>query len=314
MITRARAAGLLVGGAVLSWIRVPVRAQTMPTIRVAVNPIEPASEPYYAKDMGFFANAGIDADIQPMPNAGAVAAALVSGAIDIGYLTIDTLALTHQKNIPLTILAPANEYNSPATLQSMALIVPANSVVREAKDLNGKTVAIGSLSGFTRTAPSVWFEANGADLSTIKFVEVPFPAMPAALDASRVDAAWVPEPFLGVARKSGRVLGYGADGISKHFLLAAWSTTPQWAKDHPDLVKRFAAAIRTTAAWANSNPSKSGEILAKYTKIDPGLIATMQRVRYCEQLTAALIQPLINASAKYNGFTAFPAQELLRAP
>jgi hypothetical protein len=76
-------------------------------------------------------------------------------------------------------------------------------------------------------------------------------------------------------------------------------------------VKRFAAVIHDTAVWANKNPQKSGEILAKYTKLEPSTIATMARVHYAEQLTPALMQPLIDVAAKYNGFQSFPAQDLM---
>jgi hypothetical protein len=66
--------------------------------------------------------------------------------------------------------------------------------------------------------------------------------------------------------------------------------------------------------WANKNPQKSGEILAKYTKLDPAAISTMARVHYAEQLTPALMQPLIDEAAKYNGFKSFPSQELIYKP
>jgi ABC-type nitrate/sulfonate/bicarbonate transport system substrate-binding protein len=52
--------------------------------------------------------------------------------------------------------------------------------------------------------------------------------------------------------------------------------------------------MRQAAAWANANPAKSGELLAKYTKIDP-----------------ALMQPLIDVAAKFGSFSAFPARELI---
>ncbi len=61
---------------------------------------------------------------------------------------------------------------------------------------------------------------------------MPFAAMPAAFDAGRVDAAEISEPFVSVAAKSARVLVYGYDCIARDFLLGAWFTTAQWAKDH----------------------------------------------------------------------------------
>jgi len=40
------------------------------------------------------------------------------------------------------------------------------------------------------------------------------------------------------------VLAYGFDCIAKHFLLGAYFTTPQWAKDHPDVIARFRAGMK----------------------------------------------------------------------
>jgi NitT/TauT family transport system substrate-binding protein len=312
-ITRARAAALL-GGAALCAMTAPGRAQTNPTIHIAIQPIEGAAEVYYANDMGFFAKAGLDAVIQTIQATSAITAAVASGAVDIGFSTVDVLAAIHQKHIPLVVIAPAAEYVSPDTAHISALLLPINSPVHQAKDLNGKIIATPALHSLAETAVSVWIDKNGGDSSTIKFLEVPFPAMAAALDASRVDAAFVAEPFLGTVKKNARVLAYGFDDISKHFISSAFFTMSQWATVHPDLVSRFAAVMHQTAVWANKNPTQSGEILAKYTKLDPAVIGSMARNRYGEQLTAALMQPLIDVSAKYNGFTAFPAQELIYTP
>lgn len=310
-VTRAKALALFFGSTALFSIGSPVRAQNSAAIRIGTFPVENALQSYYANDMGFFSSAGIAADVQLFSGSSAIAAAVSSNAIDIGYSALDVLAALHEKGIPIVVIAAAGEYLSPGTSHDAALVLPLNSAVRQAKDLNGKTIATNSLHSLSDAAPRVWMDQNGGNSSTVKFVEVPFPAMPAALAANRVDAAFVAEPFLGVAVKSGRVLVYGYDSIAKHFLFGAYFTTPQWAKDHPDLVMRFAAAIHKTAAWANVNPVKSGEILAKYTKIDPAVIATMTRARFAEQLTPALMQPLIDVSAKYNGFSVFPAQELI---
>jgi NitT/TauT family transport system substrate-binding protein len=310
-MTRKRASALLAASTLLGAIRLPARAQAPTTLRVAVSPIEAAAEVYYAQDMGFFAKAGVAADIQSMQGSSLIVAAIVSNTVDIGFDTLDTLAEQHLKGIPLVVIAPTHDYLSPATIRTQALVLPANSPIQQAKDLDGKTIAVSTLHSLADIGARVWIDQNGGDSSTVKFIEVPFPAIPGALDAGRVDGAWVVEPFISVARKNNRVLAYGFDGISKHFTVGAWVATRQWANDHPDLVSRFAGVIHDTAVWANKNPQKSGEILAKYTKIDPAVISTMARVRYAEQLAPALMQPLIDAAAKYNGFKAFPAQELV---
>jgi NitT/TauT family transport system substrate-binding protein len=310
-VTRFRASTLLFGAAASCLFTTPGRAQTNARIRVATFAVENAFENYYARDMGFFGKWGLDADVQLLSGSSTIAAAVVSNAVDIGYAALDVLATLHEKDIPMVVIAPAGEYQAPGTSRDAALVLAANSVVRTAKDLNGKTIATGTFHSLPQTATCLWIDLNGGDSSTVKFVEIPFPAMAAAVAANRVDAAFVPEPFLAAATKSGRVLEYGYDYIAKHFLFGAWFATAQWAKDHPDLVTRFASAMHDTAVWANANPQKSGELLAGYTKIDPAVIANMTRARFSEQLTPAVMQPLIDLAAKYNGFNSFPAQELI---
>lgn len=311
VLTRARASALLAGGAALCSIASAAPAQAADTLRVGAVPIEGAGEVFYAKEMGLFAKAGLDVDIQMMQSAVALAGAVASNSVDIGWSTVDVLAAIHGRNVPVVIIAPAFEYVSPATTRITGLVVPVNSPVRQAKDLAGKIIAVSGLHGLAETAARVWIDRNGGDSSTVKFVELAMAAMPAALEAGRIDAASIVEPFLSVAAKNGRVLEYGLDGISKRFLISAWYATPQWARDHPDLVKRFVGVMHDTAVWANKNPSLSGEILVKYTKADPAVIATMARGRYGEQLTAASMQPFIDVTAKYNGLSSFPAQELI---
>lgn len=308
-ITRARAAALLAGAVALRFTASRSGAQAPATVRIATLPIESAAEVFYAKDMGFFARAGLDADIATMQTSAAMAAATASNSVDIGYSPIDSLATIHQKNVPVVVIAPANEYVSPSRNAGLAL--PAGSTVRQPKDLNGKIVAVSNLRSLSENAVRAWMDRSGGDSSTAKFVEIPFPAMQPALDSGHVDAAWVAEPFLSAAAKNGRIIVYGFDAIAKRFLIGAWFTTEQWAEEHRDVVTRFATAMRETAAWANKNPDQSGRIVAKYTRIDPAVLSTMTRSQYAEGLTPASLQPLIDVSAKYNGFAPFPAQELI---
>jgi NitT/TauT family transport system substrate-binding protein len=309
MMTRARASAVLFGAASLLVTSARVRAQTPATLRIATLPIESSAEVFFAKDMGFFAKAGLDVDIQTMQTSSSMMAAAAAGAIDIGYSPVDSMATIHSKKVPVVVIAPANEYISPNG--NAGLVLPANSPVHAAKDLNGKTIAVSNLKSLSENAARAWMDRNGGDSSTAKFVEIPFPAMQPALDTGHVDAAWVAEPFLSNATKSGRMAEFGFDAIAKRFLIGAWFSTAQWATDHRDTVNRFASVIRETAIWANKNPALSGPIVGKYTKIDPAVLATMTRSHYAETLTPASLQPLIDISAKYNGFPSFPAQELI---
>jgi NitT/TauT family transport system substrate-binding protein len=310
-ISRARVLAMASGAAVMGALAAPGFAQTGQALRVGVLAAESAAEVNYAKDLGYFAKAGLDVTVTTMSNTPSIVAAVVAGALDIGYTTIDSVASIHSHNIPLVVIAPATDYIDPATLKTAGVLVKPDSPIRTAKDLKGKTIASPALHSLGTTGASAWIDANGGDSSTVSYVEIPFPAQPAALAQGRVDAIFEVEPFFGAAAKDNRVLFNGYSAISKHFLLNLYVTTPSWAKANPDLVSRFASVIHQTAVWANRNHEQSGAMLAKYTSIPAEAIAGMVRSHYAEELTAALMQPGIDASAKYNGFPTFPAAALL---
>ncbi len=313
-ITRRHASAVLFAGAALSFMPLRGRPQTTAPIRVAASPLETSAAVYFARDMGFFAKAGVDVEIQPMTNGAAIAAAILSGAIDIGYCPVDVLAAIHIKGIRLGVVAPCSEYVAPATSKLVGLALAPNSTVHQAKDLSGKTIAVGTLGGLSEIATRAWIDEHGGDSSSAKFIETTNSTIPIALDSARADAGVVVEPFLSGLNKNDRVLAYGMDAISKRFLIAAWIATPQWAREHAEVVRRFGAAMHEAAVWANQNVAKSGDIVAKYTRLDPAVVATMTRSRYAEELTPALMQPLIDVAAKYEKFAAFPSQELMGTP
>ena len=306
-------ASLAAVAAMLFTLALPASTQTLPLVHVMTVPIDAGAGVFYAQDMGFFTKAGIQVDIQTAANGGAAAAAVAGNAVDIGYSDMVSIATAFGKGLPFVVVAGGGMHE--ATAPTNLLMVSANSPIRSAKDLNGKIVAgsgLGTISGF---GPRAWIEANGGDLSTVKFVELPFPQMQPALDAGRVDVITIAEPFLSAARKTERIIGAPYDAIAKEFLVSAYFTTSTWAKANPDVLKRFISAIHEASVWANANHAKSAEILLKYAKMDPDLAAAMVRTKYDEQLTTAFLQPVINVAAKYGKFPPFPADELIyKAP
>jgi NitT/TauT family transport system substrate-binding protein len=308
-----RAAFTALTGVALAAGTRPARAQTAATIRIALIPIETAAEVFYAKELGSFAKAGLAVDLQQLQNGQAIAAAVAGGAADIGFSTVPPLAVAHSKGIPLTIIAGAAL--SIASEPFALVVVNPDSPIKAPKDLSGKTVGIIGLGTVADFGTRAWIDRNGGDSTAIKFAELPAPAMPAALAAGRVDAALLVEPYLTQGRaQHDRILGNPMDGVAKEFAVSVWFSTPSWAGAHPDLVGKFAAVMHDTALWAAKNPARSVEILAQYTKVDPGSLAGITRVRYADHLTAAMIAPVVDVAAKYGKFPAFAAQELLFTP
>jgi len=305
---RSTALHVLAAGAATSAI--PLRARAADVVRFATIPIDTGAQVYYAEAEHFFSRAGIDAQVQSIQNGGAITSAVVGGSVEVGFSNILSLATAHEKGIPITLIAPAGLYLTKAP--TSVLMVPKDSPARDARSLNGKTFAVNGLKNITQLAVQAWLDKNGGDSKTATFIEMPFPQMPAALASHRIDAALVAEPAVTEAKDAARILGRPYDAIAPDFLIAGWFTSVSWAAAHPDLVKKVAAVMRETAAWANKNAAASAVVLAAATKVEPAVLKSMVRSVYAERLDPAAIQPLIDLAARYGLLkAAFPAQDMI---
>jgi NitT/TauT family transport system substrate-binding protein len=288
----------------------PSNAQTAERIRVAMVPIDVAGQAYYALARDFFKQRGLDADVQTFGGGGAIFPAVASGAVDIGAGDFVAIAQAHQRGVPFVIIAAAGSYSSKTP--SSALIVAKSSSIAVATDLVGKTVAINSLKNLSFVAFAAWAAKNGLDIKKVKFLEMPMSAMGPALDAGRIDAASVLEPTLSsvLAENGSRILARHFDAIAPTFLEGAWFCTVEFAKNHPEAVRRFAETMADSARWANANPAAANKVLVGYSKAPPTPVGF--RTFFPERLQASDIQILIDVSARYGLLDgSFPASELM---
>jgi ABC-type nitrate/sulfonate/bicarbonate transport system substrate-binding protein len=287
-------------------------AQTSAKVTLGTIPIDNGAEAFYAQDQGFFHKAGLDVDISPMNNGGAIVAAVASGALDIGFTNLFSFVTAYSKGIPVTLIAPASLYLS--TSPAQALLVRKDSPYKTGKDLNGKVVACDGLKGITQITASAWIDQHGGDSTTVQWIEIPLATMPEALAQNRIAAASGVlsfDPTAGTPQGADRVLGYPYDAIGSKFLASGFIATKSWAAANPALVKRFADAIGATARWANRNQAASGEILMKVAKLTPQDLSALSRFRapYAESLDPGQIDPVIAFAEKYHIIpAAFPAR------
>ena len=300
----------IVAPALLLALASPMGADVLPTIRVATVPIDAGSEVYYAQKLGIFQKNGINVEITSLNSGSAVTAAVIGGAADIGQSNVVPLAQAHERGIPVTIVAAANEYL--AGSKQAGLIVVKDSKMQSARDFNGKTISISGVRGFMELGTLAWLDKNGADPKSVHFLDLPFAEMPDAVANHRIDAAVVTEPVYSAALKSDRfrVVADVYTAIGNEFLIGGWFAKSTWAKDNPQLVSAFAKSMNEAAKWANTHHQQSGQMLAEATNVRMG--ESDHRVPFAEKLDPAGLQTLIDACAKYGLIKAsFPAAQLI---
>lgn len=300
--------------ALTSTIATPGRAADLApaTINLINLPADSSAVVYYALDLGYFKEENLDVKITPMTNSGAIIAAIAGGGGDIGNSVVGSLADARAKGIPVIYFAPAGLYD--AASPTAALVTAEGSPIKKAADLTGKIVAVSGLNDLTYYATRAWIDKNGGKSADVKFVELPFPAMAAAVDQKRVDAAYIIDPFLTAGGTHMHVLGRAAEAIANRYQATGWIASESWLASHADVALRFGVAIRKAAVWANAHQKESAAILLKYTKIDPSIVEHMHRAIYALNLEPKNLQPPIDTAAHYTGNAAVSANSLIWAP
>ena len=285
------------------------------TINLGIQPGDSTAEGFYAQDMGFFKDAGLDVKLTFLLNGPALTSALASGSLDLAVASVGVVASAHEHGLPVKYVAPGAMYTgAPPTT---TLVVAKDSTIKDAPDLNNTTIAINGLRDLTQFTTMAWLDKHGADLKTVKFIEIPFSEMAVAVQQHRVSAALLNEPFLEAAKPITRELGNAQSAIAPRFLIMGWFGNESWIQKNPEAVRRFRAAIQKTAEWANTHHDKSAEILLKYLKLQPEIAKTMTRATYDTSgtMNPALMQPVIDVAARYGTLTKpFPAAELIAQP
>lgn len=287
-----------------------VRAQPAPMkLRVAAIPIDVGALSYFADAQAFFQKHGLDVDVITGQNGAAVAAAVAGGSLDIGDGNTSAIALAHQNGIPFVFVGPSGAYSSKSP--TSAIVVYKDGPIKNAADLVGKTVGVGGLESIGQVAFRAWLDKNHIPQASVQFIEIAYSQMGPALQSGRIAAALAEEPWVAVLLNSDvRIIARPYDLISPLFLEGGFFCTADFAKSRPDVVKRFADAMAETAVWANGHRAETAAILDQHarSKLPPNVV----RIYFPPRVTPALIQPVIDASAKYGLLkNTFPATDII---
>jgi NitT/TauT family transport system substrate-binding protein len=274
-------------------------AQELRTVKVGLSEGDDATPTLYAIKTVIFKKYGLDVQIVPSPSGAASLAALAGGAIDMTGTSLLSFLAARSRGVPLAIVAPLAVY-SPESLYA-ALIVKKDAPYRTGRDLNGKTIGSPALRDLNWVATMAWIDQNGGDSSTVKSIELPSSAMPAAIEEGRIDASTVTTPRYVQAVNSGvaRILGKSYDSISKHFLFAAFVSQTDWASKNADVIVRFGRAIRDATAYTNTHHADTLALYASFAKIDPKEIADAPRATSAPYVLAKDLDPLIAVAVRY---------------
>jgi ABC-type nitrate/sulfonate/bicarbonate transport system substrate-binding protein len=136
----------------------------------------------------------------------------------------------------------------------------------------------------------------------VKFVELKFGELGLALQRGTVQAAIIAEPAKTEALRAGLVREFGDTYLSMEPELCPllWVAAKSWLQKNADVAKNVVKGLYATAKWANANTRQSGDILAKYSKVDPAVIATTKRLYFATANDRRYVEPILDLAARYH--------------
>ncbi len=273
----------------------PARAQAA-TIRIGAPPGDTSGAPFYAEAAGAFARAGFDIEVSSMANAGAVAAALAGGAIDLGLGDLVSSTNAIIKGLPIELVAGCGLYR--ASAPNGIIGVAKDSPVRGPRDLEGKSLSVPTLVGITTAAVRACSFKTGVDADKVRIIELTSSTAPAAILRGTVAAGLLTEPSFTPIRDRFRDIGHPFDVIANQFLLSAWFASRAWVEADHQRAKRVISAIYDTQRWANTHHDETLVILASTMKLDIEQIRLMTRTLFATQLLTSDVQPILNIAER----------------
>ena len=222
-----------------------------------------------------------------------------------------SVATAHTKGIPVLLVAPGAGYHAAAPVAR--LLVSGDGDIRTVKDLAGKTIGVPLLGDINTIGVEGLLDKAGVARDSVHFTEIPPPSMPPALQAKRVDAISIYEPFVSAALAQGaRSIASPYDSVASNFLIAAWTVEKTWAANNRAALMTFASVLNRGSQYANAHYLELTAMISDFSKMPANVLGKLAFPTVPPTLNVSLIQPVIDAAARYHAIPAgFPAKELV---
>jgi NitT/TauT family transport system substrate-binding protein len=261
-------------------------------VKVGIIPILDVAPIYLGKEKGFFTSRNIELTLESGQGGAAIVPGVVSGQFQFGFSNVTSLLIAQSRGLPLKVVSNGVA-STGKDKADFGGVVTRDDSIKTAADLAGKRVAVNTLKNIGDSTIRASVRKAGGDPSSIKFVELAFPDMPAALQADRVDAIWVVEPFLSISLgEGGRLVASNYVDTAPDLTVAVYFTSEQLTKDDPDLVKRFTEAMTESLAYADSHPDEARQVLTTYTQIDEAVIQKLTLPKWPPEINRESVETL----------------------
>ncbi|HWQ43202.1 MAG TPA: ABC transporter substrate-binding protein [Desulfosporosinus sp.] len=233
-------------------------------------PNVPWADPVYiAENQGFFKEQGLKANFSGfLPNINDIVTGVASGNFPFACQHASTLAIGISNGYPIKAIAAG--WATSKEKPMMSYVTLENSDIKSIADLKGHKVAIPSITETYWLETKDKFHLSSDDLNE---VVLSYEKMGAALKAGQVDAIYIINPYTEALMTDPgyRVFGTLVDVVGEERGWPQQCVNLDFAKKHPDIVKKYVTAIANANDWAIAHPDEAGAVIAKALGVDASL-------------------------------------------
>ncbi len=276
-------------------------------VTVSVLPIVNDAALQLGAKNGIFESHGITLQIEPGAQSGAAGvAAVLSGTIDFGTSAVTPILTAAATDVPVKIIGP----ETASTTQGedfFAIVTRPDTNITSFKQLEGKVVATNALRNYLELTTRLAVEQDGGSGDEVQFLEIPFPEMLAALQAERVDAIYVVEPFVTMAKQAGMtVVGYPSRSLGDQPLVSVYYTSATFAQERPEVLERLIAALKECQQYAEAHSDEVRQVLEESFNIPLEIASEMVLPKYVDELDLSSLQAAADAMVSAGFIDASP--------
>jgi NitT/TauT family transport system substrate-binding protein len=267
---------------------------------VGVIPIADVAPLYLGMEKGFFRDERLDVEPRPIQGGAAAVPSVVANEFQIAFGNSISLLQAQQRNLKLRIVTEGVQAGKSDKDSTNGMMVPKGSDVREPSDLEGQTIAVNTLNNLGEVTVKASLEKQGADVSDLKFVEVPFPEMNTALGRNSVAAAWHVEPFIS------QLLGEGGRKLFDPFVETHPRLTPaqyfgaaKFLDANPEVAERFRRAMNKSLDYARTHEAEVRKLIPEFSEIPAPVAQKIPLPYWTSDLNEDSVRELATLAEKY---------------
>jgi NitT/TauT family transport system substrate-binding protein len=260
-------------------------------IKIALLPVADVAPVYLGMQKGLFRRENLELKPQFAQGGAAIVPSVMAGDVQFGFGNNVSLMIARARGLPLRIVSEGVQAAADDQEAANALLVEGGGDIESVDDLAGRTFAVSTLKNLAEVTIRETLEKNGVDAGGIKFLEIPFPEMNAAVQKSRADVAWQAEPFITIGRSQGmRSVADPMYETDPGMSIATYFGADPYLEKNPEVVAAFTRAMERSLAYARDHPEEARAVIPKYSELKGEVLERIQLANWSPELNVESIR------------------------